>query len=105
MSTMRGFDAAQRAYDNMLPPEPGPHECDTCKGRGKTACPTCEGNGCDESGDTCIACNGEETAKCTDCTGTGWLNGDGEPCSDPSDGDREDDGDNAWFHDPDMGDR
>lgn len=60
---MRGFDAAQRAYDNMLPPEDGPCECPICDGKGLVLM------GGDPDGDY---------VKCNDCAGHGWLL-DGEP--------------------------
>lgn len=62
MSEMRGYAAAQRAYDNMSPPEDGPCECGECGGCGKVPdaddldgdlipCPWCEGTGrVDEDG-------------------------------------------------------
>jgi hypothetical protein len=53
MSNMRGFDAAQRAYDNATPPADGPSECPDCSagmvdtsGFGDfDACETCNGSG------------------------------------------------------------
>ena len=49
MTNMRGFAAAQRAYDNMTPPDDGPSQCADCDGSGYDQegeyCATCEGSG------------------------------------------------------------
>lgn len=86
MNNMRAFNAAQARYDAMSPPEDGPTECPECGGSGHHE--TIDGSG----------------MECPDCDGTGWLTADGEPF-DREQAEREDDGDNAWFHDPDMGDQ
>jgi len=54
MNTMRGFDAAQREYDNRTPDEGGCWECSECRGYGviyndvdiEETCAECEGHGC-----------------------------------------------------------
>lgn len=59
MSNMRGFDAAQREYDNRTPPDDGPSECHECSGRG--------------------AYNDEDGEACKTCCGSGYINDDGSP--------------------------
>lgn len=66
MSTMRGFDAAQREWENRTPPDDGPYECPDCYGKGErysrgihplgeeiiVPCPCCGGFGqIDENGE------------------------------------------------------
>ncbi len=60
MNDMRGFDAAQRAYDNMTPDDGVP----LCE------CPDCNCFG--------WRVGEEDTVKCATCDGHGWLL-DGEP--------------------------
>lgn len=58
MSEMRGYAAAQRAYDNMAPPEDGPSECPECEGVGQYP---------------------GEDEPCITCCGTGLIDEDGNP--------------------------
>ncbi len=64
MTNMRGFDAAQREYDNRTPPDDGPSECDNCNGTGHAPVPG------DPEGDH---------AKCSICKGFGLIDESGEP--------------------------
>jgi hypothetical protein len=64
VSTMRGFDAAQRAYDNMTPPDDGPYKCPECNGSGSVPIPG------DPEG---------EIMKCAACDGFGLISENGEP--------------------------
>jgi DnaJ-class molecular chaperone len=57
-----GYAAAQRAYDNMTPPEDGPSEC-----------PECEGSGINK------LVRGDRDDTCQCCGGTGMLDENGEP--------------------------
>lgn len=61
MSNMRGFDAAQRAYDAMTPPDDGPYEC-----------PECGGSGTHHT-------LSDVDVHCLDCNGFGWIDETGEP--------------------------
>jgi DnaJ-class molecular chaperone len=71
MNNSPGFDAAQRAYDNMAPPEDGPTECPTCNGRGEVP-------GAHED---------DDSTECADCKGFGMIDCNGEPF-DPDAADR-----------------
>jgi hypothetical protein len=81
MSNMRGFDAAQREYDNRTPPDDGPYECPECDGKRYRGCGQCGGEGCPQ-------CNGEGCIKCAACDGFGMINENGEPF-DPHQAERE----------------
>lgn len=67
MSNMRGFDAAQREYDNRTPPDDGPSECAECGGKGVIYTDDPMGLGCDERED------------CTECAGFGFIDDNGQP--------------------------
>jgi hypothetical protein len=64
MSEMRGYAAAQAAYDAMTPPDDGPYECPECNGRGDMPDPA------DEDADY---------VKCVACDGFGMIDENGEP--------------------------
>jgi hypothetical protein len=64
MSNMHGFDAAQRAWEAMTPPDDGPSECPDCMARGIRPNPT------DPDADY---------ERCTTCEGECYLNEDGSP--------------------------
>lgn len=64
MNDMPGFAAAQRAWENMAPPEDGPSECPDCNGDGHAPVPG------DPEGDH---------AKCSVCKGFGLIDDNGQP--------------------------
>ena len=61
---LRGYEAAQREYDNRTPPDDGPSECDNCNGFGHAPVPG------DPEGDH---------AECSVCKGFGLIDEHGEP--------------------------
>jgi hypothetical protein len=70
---MRGFDAAQREYDNRTPPDDGPYECPDCNGNGHAPVPGYPDG---------------DNAKCSACSGYGLIDENGEPF-DPHQAERE----------------
>lgn len=64
MSNMRGFDAAQREYDNRTPPDDGPSECPDCKGGYRYTTDDAEN---------------EHEIKCETCEGLGLIDENGQP--------------------------
>ena len=73
--SQRSFDAAQRAWDAMEPPE---HEC--CDpADGCVECPTCNGDGSLDGDIPCPTCDGDGRVEC--CGYSDDYDGDG-PCDD-----------------------
>ena len=64
MSNMRGFDAAQRAWENMEPSRDEAVECPQCDGKGNTPIPG------DPDG---------EIEECDACKGYGLIDDNGQP--------------------------
>lgn len=64
MSTMRGFDAAQREYDSRTPPDDGPSECPDCHGGYRYT------TDMDEN---------EHEIECETCKGFGLIDDNGQP--------------------------
>ena len=80
------FDKAQRAYDNVSPPEDTRIECDKCDGDGTLAMSDC----CESEviNQVCTACNEQcGYAKCDKCKGEGLV----EPTRKEDDYDEDDD--------------
>lgn len=57
---MRGFERAQREWENRLPPEDGPWECAECHGKGEIV-------------------TEDDSSECTECGGFGFIGADGKP--------------------------
>ena len=76
MEVDNGFDRAQIAYDNMMPPDDGPElECPDCDGTGKIQQSNCCGASVDSDILICSDCKEHcELDECSRCEGTGNLN-------------------------------
>jgi len=71
-----GFNKAQRAYDNQLPPEDDEYEdCPECEGTGEVLLSDCCGAEIDSDIMVCTKCKEHcGCSVCDECNGTGHIN-------------------------------